>query len=301
MIVLEPISKRRIWGTNRLHDYSGNKHIDKIGSVYSVSGTKEISNLILNGEFKGQRLNELVEQFPEYLGLEKGGEYPLIISITGADADLSIQVHPTDDYAQKQESSLYGKNESWYFLEAPEKGWIYSGSKSKDKVYINEKMHKGAYQDIIDTCEVEQYDYVFIPSGTLHALTAGSLVYEIQQSTDITYRFYDYNRTDVNGDKRKLHTEKAIETLQPSQSVEKSALIPEKVKHEKPYSIIYKSLIGDYMNSNKIAQALTVIDGELIIDNFELQKGSSVLILPDEKVTIQQLAQVIIATPNIYW
>lgn len=301
MLILEPISKRRIWGTERLHDYSGDKNIDKIGSIYTVSAIEEISSRIMNGEYIGQDLYHLVKQNPELFGLKKGEPYPLIVSMTGAGENLSIQVHPTDDYVRKNGISTIGKSESWYFLEGPEDGWIYAGSKMTDKSAIKEKIQEGKYEEVVDKLPVKQLDYVFIPAGTLHALTKGSLVYEIQQSTDITYRFYDYDRVDNDGKKRELHLEHALGTLLPSQEAVKSTLVKDEWKVEKPYQILLTHLIDEYENKEAIAQAITVISGSLVVENETIDKGKSVLILPDEKITVQQSAEVIIATPKIYW
>ncbi|MFB6465419.1 class I mannose-6-phosphate isomerase [Cytobacillus sp. Hz8] len=301
MLKLEPISKRRIWGTKKLHEYCGDQSIDKIGSIYTVSAIEEISNRITNGEYAGQDLYHLVKQNPEMLGLEKGETYPLIVSMTGAGDNLSIQVHPTDDYVMENGIEKTGKSESWYFLEGPDEGWIYAGAKIEDKTIIREKIQEGKYKEVVDTLPVNQLDYVFIPSGTLHALTTGSLVYEIQQSTDITYRFYDYDRVDKDEKKRELHLENALDTLEPSKKPEKSALQKNEWKKEKPYQILLTDFKEGYENKETVAQAMTVINGTLRIENETVEKGMSILILPGEKLDVRQSAEVIIATPNMYW
>lgn len=301
MLILQPISKKRIWGTERLHEFSGDLNIEKIGSVFTVSAIPEINTKILNGEFSGQGLYDVIKENPSLFGLEEGEEYPIIVSITGADEDLSIQVHPTDDYAKEHEDALYGKSESWYFISPPEKGWIYSGAKLKDKAIIEDKIKEGKFEEVVDTLPIGKDDYVFIPSGTLHALTKGSIVYEIQQSTDITYRFYDYDRVGDDGKKRELHLEKALETLVPSQEPVKSKFPLDEWKEEVPYEIFRTKLKDEYVNEKKIAQALTVIGGSLIIENETIRQGSSVIILPGEKISIQQEAEVVIATPKRYW
>lgn len=301
MLILEPVSKKRIWGTNRLHEFSGDKSIDKVGSVYTVSAIKDISNKVLNGEFANQSLYDVVKENHSLFGLESGEEYPIIVSMTGADEHLSIQVHPTDDYAHKYENAPYGKSESWYFLEAPEEGWIYAGAKSVDKDTIRAKVQNGQYEEVVGKLPIKERDYVFIPSGTLHALTKGSIVYEIQQSTDITYRFYDYDRVDEDGNKRELHLDQAIQTLETDLEPVKSSFSENQPIREKPYEIVRMIMEENYQNPKNIAQALTVISGSLTVNGETINKGQSALLFPGEKISVQQSAEVMIATPSIYW
>ncbi|SFG79769.1 class I mannose-6-phosphate isomerase [Sporolactobacillus nakayamae] len=301
MLLLEPISKRRIWGTKRLHQFSGDKKIDRIGSVYSVSATDEISNNIKNGRFIGRDLNSVIKEQPNLFGLRNGETYPIIVSMTAADEALSIQVHPPDEYANRVESQLYGKSESWYFIEAPIDGWLYAGSKINDKNKIKEKMKEGKYNDVVDRCKIQLHDLLFIPSGTLHALTKGALVYEIQQSTDITYRFFDYNRIDQDGEKRELHLEKAIEALQPYNRVKRTEFSLDNTQTEYPYDIKRTIIKGNYQNTERISQSITVIKGQLTINDENVNQGCSLLVMPNESVVIQNQAEVVIATPNLYW
>lgn len=303
MLILQPISMRKIWGTKRLHDYCGDKQIDQIGLVYTASGISTISNKIKSNEFKETDFHSAVKNNPEKFGLPSYYEqFPVIISFTAADKDLSIQVHPTDDYAQKNENANYGKSESWYFIDEPNDGWIYTGSKEIDKEIINQKMDIGKFEDVIDQLSVKKDDLVFIPSGTLHALTAGSLVYEIQQSTDITYRFYDFNRLDIDGNKRKLHTQKAIETLQPKQNASKRDIQYNKEVSEKPYTLLLTELENSYHNDNEIAQILTVIEEDYIINDEKIFQGMSIIVFPNEKLEVEKQGngKVMIATPHIF-
>lgn len=301
MLILEPISKKRIWGTNRLREYSGDPNVDKVGSIYTMSATENMSNKILNGPFAGQSLYDVMKNNHSKFGLESGEEYPIMIAIHGADEHLSIQVHPTDDYAREHENALYGKSESWYFLEAPDDGWIYAGSQSADKETIREKVRNGQYEEVVGKIPVQEEDYVFIPSGTLHALTKGAIVLEIHQSTDITYRFYDYDRVDEDGNKRELHLDQAIETLETGLEPVKSSFSENLPIREKPYEIVRMVMEENYQNTKNIAQTLTVISGSLTVNGETINKGQSALLFPGEKISVQQSAEVIIATPNTYW
>lgn len=301
MLVLKPTSNDKVWGTKRLYEYCGDQSIDKVGSVYTVSGIKEISNEILFGD-DNKDLHSAVKNNPEKFGLPEGVDYPVIIAMTGADEDLSIQVHPTDDYAKEHENKEIGKSESWYFITPPEKGFIYTESLLEDKNLIREKILAGKYEEIIDKVEVKQDEIAYIQSGTLHALTKGSLVYEIQQSTDITYRFYDYDRLDSKGNKRELHLEDAIATLNTDSKAEIEKFDLNKPVENEPYILLRTYLEGDYTNNEKIAQAITVTKGEMIVEGHLLKQGMSCLVLPNETINISKASEeVVIATPKLYF
>lgn len=301
MLILEPISLEKIWGTPRLQKYGGVSSIDKIGAVYTVAGTRELNNGILNSPYQESNLYDAVRNNNLDFGLPEGIDYPIIIAFTGADEDLSIQVHPTDEYARAKEDKKIGKSESWYFIDVPLEGEIYSGAKEMDKSVIFEEMQKGNYKKIVDKLAVSKKDLVFIPSGTLHALTKGSLVYEIQQSTDITYRFFDFNRVDKDGKPRKLHLDKAISSLDITQTPKKFKLKENVEYKEYPYTIEKTNLQKSYTNKNSIADAITVLNGELIIGNQSITQGNSLIVFPNEKIDIDKGTECMIATPHIYW
>lgn len=301
MIILSTISNNKIWGTDRLYNYSGDKKIKTIGSVYSVSGIEELKTKIIYGD-ENEDLYTAVKKNPKKFGLHEGIDYPVIISFTAGDSDLSIQVHPTDQYAKTKENKNIGKSESWYFIQKPEKGWIYAQSKLEDKKIIKEKILNGKYEDVVDKIDVNQGDIVYIESGTLHALTKGSLVYEIQQSTDITYRFFDYNRVDNLGKKRELHLNDAIETLNTNNKVKVEKFNKGINIESKPYSLKRTKLKEEYTNSEDIAQAITVTKGTMKIEGYEIKRGMSILVLPNETINIEENAEeVVIATPKLYF
>lgn len=298
MYILKPESRERIWGTPRLHTYHGTPQIEKIGSVYSASGVNEIDCQVV-GETK--TFGMLVEEEPEVFGLEEGEVYPLIISFTACDENLSIQVHPTDDYAQRVEKMPYGKSEAWYFITSPEKGWIYAEQQTPEKTALLEAAKGNQYAKILKEYPVAQNDLIYIPSGTIHALTKGSLVYEIQQATDITYRFYDYDRKDKNGEKRELHVEKAIETLHPEQQVEKKTFEHGETALQREFTI--KHLKGRQIVENiaDVASILTVLTGELMLGGTTCSAGQSVVLLKDEQFELPECVEAVLATPQRYW
>lgn len=301
MLILEPFSMEKVWGTDRLHNYQGDPEIDKIGLIYSAAGTSSLSNPINDSEFKEKNFYDAVKNNPSTFGLtNRFKEFPVIISFTAGDEDLSIQVHPTDAYALAHEGRDYGKSESWYFIEGPDEGWVYLGSKEENKDIITEKMTSGNFEDVIDKKKVEKDDLLFIPSGTLHALTKGSLVYEIQQSTDITYRFYDFNRVDSQGNTRELHMEKAIDTLKTDNDGVLNTLETDTVV-EDPYTLKLLKSEKEHHNSTDIAQILTVLKGRYLLNDNLLTPGSSVVVFPDELIEIhtEKIGEIMVATPNI--
>lgn len=298
MFILIPESRERVWGTPRLHAYSGDQNINQIGSVYSASGIEGIDCKIV-GSY--QSLNEIIQIDPERFGLREGDVYPLIISFTACDKNLSIQVHPTDEYARIHESMPYGKSEAWYFITPPEEGWIYAEQTSKEKESILTAVDDKRVSDVLQEYPIQQYDLVYIPSGTIHALTEGSLVYEIQQATDITYRFYDYDRLDKDGKKRELHVEKAIETLQLEQKVEKDSFHIGQTVEKREFTIQHFSATDFLSNPAKIASVATILSGELYIGDQPCAMGQSIVLLPEESIEITGCAEVVLATPHIYW
>ncbi|MDO5714646.1 MAG: class I mannose-6-phosphate isomerase [Tissierellia bacterium] len=300
MFVLKSISKDRIWGTPRLIDYGATS--DSVGSVYSFSSIDEINTIIENGVYKGKSIGSVIKTNPTLFGL-KEGPYPLIISFTGADQPLSIQVHPTDDDAQKYSSYPYGKTESWYFLTEPSNHQIIGGSKKHlNKEQIKKLSKNGKYEEFVEYVEVRKNDLITIHAGTLHALTPGSLVYEIQQANDTTFRFYDYDRVDVHNKKRPLQLEEALRNLIINKSVVREDF-SNYTYEGKEYSL-RKIDIKDYVeytNKNSIASIISVLFGRIIYRNITMEQGKSGLLLPNETITLKGKGSIMIATPKIYW
>ena len=202
---------------------------------------------------------------------------------------------------KKNGLGLYGKSESWYFIEPPKNGWIYSGALVDSKEKIAQLINSGQYEKVVGKEDVNKDDLVFIPSSTLHAMTEGSLVYEIQQSTDITYRFYDYDRLDSNGEKRELHLNNAIDALNLNNKVKRVPLIEGNIQLEYPYSIIKRELKDSFKNEKEIAIVITVIEGIGRINKKLVKKGISIVVLPGEIINIDGAFKAIVATPCTYW
>jgi mannose-6-phosphate isomerase len=170
--------------------------------------------VIANGEFKGQALSTVLKQYPEYLGTKvKNGELPVLVKFIDAKQDLSVQVHPDDAYAKEHEGDN-GKTEMWYVIDAEEGASLIYGFKHKvTEEILRKAVETGTLDRHLQKVRVHKGDTYFVPAGMVHGIGAGILMAEIQESSNVTYRVYDYDRIDKNGQKRELHFEKAVQVM----------------------------------------------------------------------------------------
>ncbi|MFO8234219.1 MAG: type I phosphomannose isomerase catalytic subunit [Bacteroidales bacterium] len=216
----KPIYKEKIWGDQRLKSVL-NKDIPadkKIGESWEISAVQDNISVVSNGFLAGNNLQELLEVYMADLVGEKnyekyGIEFPLLIKFIDADDVLSIQVHPDDELAKKRHNA-YGKTEMWYIIEAEDNGELISGfNREITKAEYLENLKNNTLPDILNKEKVKTGDVFFLPSGRIHAIGAGILLAEIQQTSDVTYRIFDWNRKDQDGKPRELHTELAIDAI----------------------------------------------------------------------------------------
>ncbi len=211
LLFTKPIPRPAIWGGTLLREYFHYPDFPEgIGQSWSFSAQEGNgkSNVIVGGPFDGKTLLTVWQQSPE-LFQSRWNRFPVIISLVAPEDDLSIQIHPNDAIAAEAGYSS-GKNEAWYFLEAQEGASIVYGQRTKNLAQLRQLIMQDRWQDIIEYMPVRQGDFVYLPAGMLHALKKGSVVYEIQQATDVTYRFFDYHRKDAQGQERPLQLEQAI-------------------------------------------------------------------------------------------
>lgn len=214
-----PILKERIWGGTKLHDLL-NKEVNKegIGESWELSNVLNDVSIVKNGFLKGKDLNEIIHLYPEAILGEKviakyGKNFPLLFKFIDAKEDLSIQVHPNDLLAKERHNS-FGKTEMWYVMQADPESRLVVGFKedSSKETYVSCLKNK-TLLSILEEYPVEKGDVFFLETGIVHAIGAGVLIAEIQQTSDITYRLYDWDRVDVNGNGRELHTELALDAI----------------------------------------------------------------------------------------
>ena len=216
----EPIFKEKIWGGNKLNTILGkNLHQNKkIGESWEISGVKDNISVVSNGQLAGNNLQELVEIYMGDLVGDKvfekfGIEFPLLIKFIDANKVLSIQVHPDDILAGKRHNA-FGKTEMWYIIQADTNSDIITGFKQEiNKEQYQKHFREGQLTQILNIENAEAGDVFFIPAGRVHATGKGILLAEIQQTSDITYRIYDWDRKDKNGNSRELHTELALDAI----------------------------------------------------------------------------------------
>lgn len=216
----KPIVKEKIWGGQNLKS-SLDKNLPvnkKIGESWEISGVKDNVSEVENGFLAGNKLNELIEVYMGDLVGDRifdqfGHEFPLLIKFIDANDNLSIQVHPDDELAQKRHH-CNGKSEMWYVVDAQKDARLISGFNHEiDKAHYLQHLKNNELPQILNSINVQQGDVFYIPSGRVHAIGAGIVLAEIQQSSDITYRIFDWNRKDDQGNERDLHTEQALDAI----------------------------------------------------------------------------------------
>jgi mannose-6-phosphate isomerase len=214
------IYKDKIWGGQKiktyLHKDFGN--LPNCGETWEISGVKTDVSVVANGELEGESLADLLEQYKDQLVGKKvydhfGNIFPLLVKFIDANDDLSIQVHPNDELAKKRHNS-FGKTEMWYVIEADKGSTLITGFNQPltQQIYLD-KFNSGHLMDILNRENVTAGDVFFLPAGRVHTIGKGLLIAEIQQTSDITYRIYDFDRVDNKGHKRELHTQEALAAI----------------------------------------------------------------------------------------
>lgn len=305
--LLKPVFKEMIWGGNNLSKIfkKAADETKKVGESWEVCSHEAGTSIVINGKFEGKGLQELCETYKEeLLGTDIYNKYknyfPLLIKLIDAQDNLSIQVHPSDEYSMKNENE-YGKTEMWYILHAEPGAKLVFGLKegtTKDK--FKKDLENKCLEECIETIDVKQGDCIFIPSGAVHAIMKGIVLIEVQQSSNITYRVYDWNRVDKNGNGRELHVNKALDVINfgvqeggkvnIKEEVYNGYTKVELVKCEYFNASLYnlKEKLEVY-NDGTSFKTFTVIEGAGKItfdsDTFDIKKGDSVLLPANVKET----------------
>lgn len=213
--LLAPAGKDYLWGGQRLKDdFSKEIDMDPLAETWECSTHPDGPSMVASGEHKGKSLIQVIKEHPEYLGThpKTEGGLPILIKLIDAKQNLSVQVHPDDAYAAKYEQGSLGKTEMWYVLDAAKDAQlIYGFYHDISKERLKRSLEDGTVERYLQRVKVKKDDLFYIEAGTVHAIGAGILIAEIQECSNITYRMYDYNRTDKNGNPRPLHLKKALE------------------------------------------------------------------------------------------
>lgn len=219
IIKFEPKLVQTIWGGEKIIPFKKvDTKLDKVGESWEISGVPGHETLVKEGPWKGKTVNELVTEFKEKLVGEAnykrfGDEFPLLIKFIDACQDLSIQVHPNDELARKH-GLTRGKTEMWYVMDSTPDAMLYSGLKEPlNKDSFHSRVADNTICDVLAQHKVKQGDVFFLPAGRIHAIGAGCFLAEIQQTSNVTYRIYDYGRKDKDGKLRDLHVKEAAECI----------------------------------------------------------------------------------------
>lgn len=292
-LFLEPILQERIWGGKALEAFHYEFASESVGECWGISAHPHGPNVIRNGKYKGYTLAELWAENRKIFGNYPSDTFPLLTKILDANRDLSVQVHPGDDFAKKYENGENGKTECWYIIDCKEGAELVFGHYAKTKEQFAQMVEQGKWNELLRRVPIKPGDFFYVPSGTIHALCEGTLVLETQQSSDTTYRVYDYDRIDASGKKRELHLNKAIQVCAvPHQDY----MIQEEVKEignvtittfvKEQYFSVYKWEIRDIasLKQNQCFMVVSVIDGSgtIVTDDgeFSVRRGDH-FILPN--------------------
>jgi mannose-6-phosphate isomerase len=295
VLFFKPIPKVTVWGKDIVKEYFHYDFFpDKVGQAWAFSAQQGDATICLSEPYQNIDLYTLWKEHQELFGYKKG-DFPVIISLVGPNDDLSIQVHPDTIYAKKQGYTM-GKNEAWYFIDTPVDSNIVYGHHAKDKADLLSYIEKEKWLDLITYLPVRKDDFVYLPAGLLHALRKGNIVYEIQQATDVTYRFFDYHRKDEHGEERELHLEQATDCLSYDPKKMENTIVPkiEELKnmcktvyiHNDSFSVTKLEIMGEsiYEDENTY-QLASVIRGKGEVDGKPIMIGSNFLIPIRTQVT----------------
>ena len=295
VLKMKPVFKEMIWGVHKLRDvYGYDIPSDNTGECWAISAHKNGDCLIADGEFEGKSLSWLFDNHRELFGGIEGNQFPLLVKIIDAKNDLSVQVHPNDEYAGEHEHSL-GKTECWYVLQADEGTNMVMGHHAKSKEEFVKAIEEDDYDNLLNKFQIKKGDFFYIPSGTLHAICSGSLIYEAQQSSDITYRVYDYHRKDKDGHERQLHVQQSIDVTNISADADQqkefvSVPLENGTRTCMVESEFFKVYSYKMTGKNTVAndapfQMVSVIDGEGTLNGDAVKKGDHFVICSDQKET----------------
>lgn len=309
---LKPVFQEKIWGGSRLRSVFGfDIPNDKIGEDWAISAHPHGVSVVENGEYQGQKLDELWQNHKELFGNPTEPVFPLLIKILDAEDELSVQVHPDDAYGMKHEGEL-GKTECWYIIDAEPGAEIIYGHHAKTREELAEMIQEGRWDDLLKKVPVKKGEFFYVPSGTIHAIGKGIMILETQQSSDTTYRVYDYDRKDANGNTRELHIQQSIDVttvpaitpqIQMKEVRKGNSSIVTYLETE--FFNVYEWDIKGITSFKKQAPytLATVIDGagELVVNEkiYPLTKGAS-FILPNDVTewTVQGELSIIASEPG---
>lgn len=213
LIMLKPVLHNNIWGGRRLEEFGYELPDGPVGECWGIAAHPHGDCTVVGGPFDGMTLSQLWNEHHELFQGATGDRFPLLIKVLDARESLSIQVHPDDAYAYEHENGSLGKSECWYVLDAKDDGKIIVGQKAHNRAEFAQMVDEGRWDDLENLVPIEQGDFFDIRPGTMHAIMGGTLILETQQSSDVTYRVYDFDRRQADGSLRELHLKQAMDVI----------------------------------------------------------------------------------------
>ena len=285
VLLLKGPLKERIWGSNYFKETLKITNCDdRFGELWSCSGHPEGNSIIINGMYQGETLENLFLKHPELFNYQGYDRFPVLVKLIATSDRLSVQVHPDDQYALEKENEL-GKTEGWLIIDKKDSSKIVCGHNAKNKEELIKLINENDYDRLLYEVDVKVGDFYPIYPGTIHAFGKDLVIIEIQQSSNVTYRFYDYNRKDDKGNYRQLHLDKAIEVTTYNKLNNETLNIYQEdqfVIWDNQYFTLRKMAIRDkdtIINDTGKAIIVTIAEGILSIENHQLHIGESFIIL----------------------
>ncbi len=294
--------KERIWGGDYFKKINKTTSNEAIGELWSTSAHKQGESVITNGKYKGRTLSDLFENENQLFNL-KDKEFPILIKVIDAKEALSVQVHPNDEYSMKNEGQL-GKTEGWLILDCKEDASIVLGINANNKEELVKSIENNDYNNLLTKIKVSKGQFFPIYAGTVHAIGAGIQILEVQQSSDVTYRFYDYDRKDDKGNTRELHVKQAVEVTtydKPQYSLDNWL---EKGTNQLWNNDYFSVDLIDVKNSLVISKPkyysiITIAEGNFTLDGVKLSLGDSFIVTAEyQNKTLEGNGKLVLTNPN---
>ncbi|MEH7059736.1 mannose-6-phosphate isomerase, class I [Bacillus wiedmannii] len=291
-LFFQPVLQERIWGGESLKGFNYDLPSQTTGECWGISAHLNGTSIVKSGKYKGLTLKQLWDEHRVLFGNYQVEQFPLLTKILDAKKDLSVQVHPNDEFANIHENGELGKTECWYIIDCKKNAEMVYGHTAQTKEEFKGMIENNEWNRLLRRIPIKPGDFFYVPSGTIHALCEGTLVLETQQSSDTTYRVYDYDRVDGDGNKRELHVEKSIAVsmiphedykVYPEIEKENGAVVTKYVQEK--YFSVYKWEIEmeASFQQNQPFQLASVIEGEATLrtvsGEFSIKKGDH-FILP---------------------
>lgn len=291
IIELVPVFKEKIWGGRKLETEFGYEiPAGPVGECWAISAHPAGDDEIASGEHAGRTLSWLWDEHRELFGNCEGDRFPLLVKIIDAKDDLSIQVHPDNDYAAEHEDGSLGKKECWYVLSAEPGQTIVVGQRAHSREEFAQMVEEGRWSELLNEIPIKAGDFFQIDPGTVHAIKGGTVILESQQSSDVTYRVYDYDRKQDDGTLRPLHMQQALDVIDfdcaplTSGEVELSGPVTTLEQNE-CYTVDFVRVGEDGCPAELAVETphpftcISVIEGEGVVNGREVKKGTHLLAL----------------------